>query len=123
MLDTDLDHLETPEAVKETLATYENVVISSGRMGGMCLPVYAALEKLKNVYTHVHFFDQHFDGPAAALIKDLPECAGLKGLPYTVYFRHGKAVAATASIQSEVQIVEILDREFGKPTKENSDEG
>jgi len=35
------------------------------------------------------------------------------GLPFTVYFKNGKAVAATTSIQSSEQVRAILDREFG----------
>jgi hypothetical protein len=65
MLFTDLDHLETDEALKEALAAHENVMISCGRMGPMCLPVYAAMEELRSRYPHVAFFDQDFDGPAA----------------------------------------------------------
>jgi len=38
------------------------------------------------------------------------------GLPFTVYFKNGKVVAATTSIQSKDQMMEILDREFGKPS-------
>jgi thioredoxin 1 len=34
------------------------------------------------------------------------------GLPFTVYYKNGKVVAATSSIQSKEQIQEILDREF-----------
>jgi thioredoxin 1 len=36
------------------------------------------------------------------------------GLPFTVYYKNGKVVAATSSIQSQEQITEILDKVFGK---------
>ena len=113
MLFTDLDHLETDEALKEALAAHENVMISCGRMGPMCLPVYAAMEELRSRYPHVAFFDQDFDGPAAYFIRTLPECADFMGLPFTVYFKNGKVAATATSIQSPEQITEILDREFG----------
>ena len=58
------------------------------------------------------FRDMDFDIPAARVIKELPECAGFMGLPFAVYFKNSKAVAATTSIQNEKQIIEILDREF-----------
>jgi len=116
MLRTNLDHLETEDALKEALRVNENVMICCGRMGPMCLPVYAIMDELKNVYPHVKFFDQDFDGPAASTIKGLPECASFMGLPFTVYFKEGKPVKATSSIQTRDHVTEILDREFGKPT-------
>jgi thioredoxin 1 len=54
-----------------------------------------------------------FDILAADFIKNLPQCDSFMGLPFTVYFKNGKVVAATTSIQSRDQIVQILDREFG----------
>jgi thioredoxin 1 len=37
------------------------------------------------------------------------------GLPYTVYYRNGKMVKATSSIQNMSQVKHILDTEFGQP--------
>jgi thioredoxin 1 len=34
------------------------------------------------------------------------------GLPFTVYFKKGKVVEATSSIQSKKQVAEILDLHF-----------
>ena len=113
MLRTNLTHLETHEALTDALEKHENMIICCGRMGPMCLPVYAIMEDLCREYPHIAFFDQDFDGPAAAFIRSLPECAGFMGLPFTVYFKNGKAVAATTSIQSSEQVRAILDREFG----------
>lgn len=113
MLHTNLDHLETNEALTEALETYENMMVCCGRMGPMCLPVYAVMDRLREEYAHVAFFDQDFDGPAAEYIRGLPECRGFMGLPFTVYFKNGKAAAATTSIQSSEQVRAILDREFG----------
>ena len=113
MLRTKLEHLETHEALTGALEKYQNVMICCGRMGPMCLPVYAIMEDLCREYPHIAFFDQDFDGPAADYIRGLPECAGFMGLPFTVYFKNGKAVAATASIQSSKEVRAILNREFG----------
>ena len=112
MLRTNLDHLETDEALQEALKTHENVMICCGRMGPMCLPVYAIMEELESQYPHIKVFDQDFDGPAAGFIKYLPECAEFMGLPFTVYFKNGKVVTATTSLQTSEQIKTILDYEF-----------
>jgi len=116
MLDTNLKHLETEQEVKEVLANNENAMICCGRMGPMCIPVYGIMEQLESRYPHVAFRDQDFDIPAADFIKQLPECAGFIGLPFTVYFNKGKVVAATTSIQDRKQVTQILDKEFGKPS-------
>ena len=113
MLHTDLNHLETDEETQAALENNENVVICCGRMGPMCLPVYNAMNQLESKYLNVRFCDQDFDGPAAGFIRHLPECASFMGLPFTVYFKNAKVVAATTSIQNEGQLTEILDREFG----------
>ena len=115
MLTTRLKHLENQTEMKEVLEKNENVMICCGRMGPMCIPLYFEMESLQSQYTHVAFRDMDFDIPVAAFIKNLPECADFMGLPFTVYFKKGKVVAATTSIQTRNQIVEILDREFGKP--------
>ncbi len=116
MLMTNLKHLETETETKEALEANENVIICCGRMGPMCIPVYLDMEQLQSQYSHVAFRDMDFDIPAADFIKSLPECANFMGLPFTVYFKNGSVVTATTSIQNRDQIVEILDREFGKPS-------
>ena len=115
MLYTNLKHLETEQEVKEAVENNENLLVSCGRMGPMCIPVYSAMEELEKTYTHVTFCDMLFDIPAADFIRGLPECASFMGLPFNVYFKNGKAVAATSSIQRKERIIEILDRVFGKP--------
>ena len=114
MLRTNPDHLETPEVLQEALKTNENTMVCCGRMGPMCLPVYAIMEDLREEYPHVAFFDQDFDGPAASYIRALPECAGFMGLPFTVYFKNGEAVAVTTSIQSRQGVVTSLERVCGQ---------
>ncbi len=54
-----------------------------------------------------------FDGPAANYVRGLPECVGFMGLSFTVYFKNGKAVAATTSIQTREQVKGHLERVFG----------
>ena len=114
MLKTSLKHLETDEETQEALKNNENMVICCGRMGPMCVPVYSILSQLEPRYRHVSFYDQDFDVPAAGFIRNLPECASFMGLPFTVYFKNARVVVATASIQTEDQILAILDREFGE---------
>ena len=110
MLMTNLKHLESEAEIKEVLEANENVMICCGRMGPMCIPVYLDMEQLQSQYSHVAFRDMDFDIPAADFIKNLPECSFFMGLPFNVYFKNGSVVAATTSIQSRDQIVEILDR-------------
>jgi len=50
-----------------------------------------------------------FDHPEAGIIRNLPECRGFMGLPFTVYYKNGKLVEATSSIQSRDQITSILN--------------
>jgi thioredoxin 1 len=114
VLHTNLKHLETDVETQEALKNNENVVICCGRMGPMCTPVYAVLSQFESQYPHVCFYDQDFDITAAGFIKHLPECASFMGLPFTVYFKNSKVVAATTSIQTRDQISKILDREFDK---------
>ncbi len=49
---------------------------------------------------------------AAFFIRDLPECAYFMGLPFTIYFKKGKVVEATTSIQDKKQITGIWDEVF-----------
>ncbi|NLB55536.1 MAG: thioredoxin [Lentisphaerae bacterium] len=114
MLNTNLKHLITGDDIKEALENNENVMICCGRMGPMCIPVYKIMERLEKEYAHVTFRDLEFDAPSAGFIRDLPECAMFRGLPFTVYFKNGSAVAATTSIQTEEEIRSILDEEFSK---------
>ena len=113
MLNTKLKHLETEQELAQALAENENAMVCCGRMGPMCIPVYVIMEELETKYPHVAFRDQDFDIPAADFIRRLPECASFRGLPFTVYFKRGKVVAATASIQNREQVTKILDEVFG----------
>lgn len=112
MLQTKLTHLVSEADFNRTLSENENVMVCCGRMGPMCIPVYSVMEQLVKEYTNIKFADMEFDAPDAHVIRNLPECAGFMGLPFTVYFKNGNVVKATTSIQSEQQIREILDEHY-----------
>jgi thioredoxin 1 len=111
-LQTNLEHITSEKEFKEVIENNENVMICCGRMGPMCLPVYGAMDNLRSDYQHVAFRDLLFDSPYSHVIRNLPECQGFMGLPFTVYFKNGKVVKATSSIQSKENITTILDEEF-----------
>ncbi|NPA69111.1 MAG: thioredoxin family protein [Chlorobi bacterium] len=113
-LDTNLEHITSEKQYYDIIENNENVMICCGRMGPMCVPVYAEMEDLRKEYTHVKFYDMLFDLPDAHVIRNLPECAGFMGLPFTVYYKNGKVVKATSSIQMRDQIVSILDEYFSE---------
>ncbi len=111
-LQTNLKHISTEADYNKIVSDNENIMICCGRMGPMCVPVYAEMEDLQNEYSNVKFYDMLFDLPEAGVIRNMPECAGFMGLPFTVYIKNGKVVKATSSIQSREQITEILDSVF-----------
>ncbi len=112
ILQTSLKHIADAEAHSEVLKNNENVMVCCGRMGPMCLPVYDIMEELQEEFPQVEFRDMLFDNPHAAVIRNLPEARSFMGLPFTVYYKNGKVVEATSSIQSKEQITEILNREL-----------
>ena len=112
ILQTNLKHVETEEQYHALLQENEQVMICCGRMGPMCIPVYKAMIELEPGYPDVAFLDMAFDAPDAHVIRNLPECRGFMGLPFTVFFKNGKVVEATSGIQSKEQVAEILDRHF-----------
>lgn len=113
-LDTNLKHLTSGAELNELIKNNENVMVCCGRMGPMCVPVYAAMEELEKSgeYDHVVFRDMLFDHPEAAVIRNLPECRTFRGLPFTIYYKNGKVAKATSSLQSKDQIVSILKEVF-----------
>ena len=112
MLQTNLGHIETEEQLKELIEKNEKAAICCGRMGPMCIPVYDIFEILQESYLDIQFRDMDFDIHVAALIKGLPECRGFWGLPYTIYYRNGKVVKATSSIQSAKEVKGIINDVF-----------
>ena len=112
MLQTNLKHVLSADQYDEVINKNENVMICCGRMGPMCVPVYASMKELEGEYSNVAFYDMEFDHPEASVIRNLPECRGFMGLPFTVYYKNGKVVSATSSIQSKEQIKAILDTQM-----------
>jgi len=112
MLQTNLTHLLSAKDLEETVKNNENVMVCCGRMGPMCIPVYGVMDELQGEYSHVAFRDMEFDTPDAAVIRNLPECRNFRGLPFTVYYKNGKVVKATSSIQNKDQVTSILSSEF-----------
>ena len=117
MLYTNLNHLETAADLKKAISENENVMVICGRMGPMCIPVYGIAEELEEEYTHVKFYDMEFDNPESNIIRSLPEVRGFMGIPFTIYYKDGKVVKATSSIQTMEQVRSILDREFATTVK------
>jgi thioredoxin 1 len=118
VLNTDLKHVNTEEEAKQLISGNRFVMICCGRMGPMCVPVYEIMHQLETQYPHVVFRDMEFDIPEATFIKMLPECRSFMGLPFTIYYRDGKVVQATSSIQNREQVTSILDKEFAEGQKE-----
>lgn len=112
MLYTNLKHLESANEHQKFISENEHVMICCGRMGPMCIPVYGIMEMIKPDYPNVKFADMEFDNPEAHVIRNLQECKGFMGVPFTVYYKKGKVVKATSSIQTREQITGILDKEF-----------
>lgn len=116
MLKTNLKHLVSEKELNELVSNNANVMVCCGRMGRMCIPVYAIMESLEKNYPNVQFKDMEFDIPDSNIIRNHPACSGFMGLPFTVYYKNGEIVKATSSIQSKEQVKEILDTVFS--TKE-----
>jgi len=112
MLYTNLNHLESAADHKAAVSQNENVMVVCGRMGPMCIPVYGIAEELEKEYRHVKFFDMEFDNPESYVIRNLPEVRNFMGIPFTIYYKNGRVVKATSSIQTKEQVKTILDREF-----------
>ena len=113
-LDTNLTHIASADEWKKVIEENENVMICCGRMGPMCIPVYGVMEELEEDYKHVKFADMLFDMPDSAVIRNAPEASGFMGLPFTMYYKNGKVVKATSSIQNMDQVKSILDENFPK---------
>jgi len=112
MLYTNLNHLESAAGHQKAVSQNENVMVICGRMGPMCIPVYGIAEELEKDYKHVKFYDMEFDNPESYVIRNLPEVRNFMGIPFTIYYKNGKVVKATSSIQTKEQVKTILDREF-----------
>jgi len=112
MLYTNLKHLESAADHKNAISENENVMVICGRMGPMCIPVYTIAEELEDEYRNVKFYDMEFDNPESSVIRSLPEVRGFMGIPFTIYYKNGRVVKATSSIQTKDQVKVILNKEF-----------
>lgn len=117
MLYTNLKHIETAAEHSKIISENENVMVICGRMGPMCIPVYAIAEELEPQYDNVKFCDMEFDNPEAHVIRNLPEVRGFMGIPFTIYYKNGKVVNATSSIQTRSQVESIINKEFTSAVK------
>ncbi|NCQ17917.1 MAG: hypothetical protein COZ80_08300 [Ignavibacteria bacterium CG_4_8_14_3_um_filter_37_9] len=114
MLHTNLTHILSEKEHAKLLQENENVMVCCGRMGPMCIPVYSVMQEIEPEYKNVKFADMEFDIPDATVIRGLEECASFRGIPFVIYYKNGKVVKATSSIQSKEQVTSILDDHFGK---------
>jgi thioredoxin len=112
MLYTNLKHLESITDYNKAISENENVMIICGRMGPMCIPVYGIAEELEAEFKNVKFYDMEFDNPISDVIRILPEVKGFMGIPFTIYYKNGRVVKATSSIQTKDQVKSILNKEF-----------
>src|ERR1035437_8125663 len=122
MLYTNLKHIENAAHHNKVISENENVMVCCGRMGPMCIPVYGVMEELEDDYQHVKFYDMELDNPEAHVIRNLPEVRGFMGIPFVLYYKYGKVVKATSSIQNKAQITGILNSVFVE-NKEKVTEG
>ncbi len=111
-LNTNLKHIKSKEEHKELIAKNEKAVVCCGRMGPMCVPVYGIMEALREKHPDIAFTDMLFDIRDAEVIRDLPECRQFRGLPFTIYYRNGKVLKATSSIQSAKDMKAIIQEVF-----------
>ncbi|MHA1646420.1 MAG: thioredoxin [Promethearchaeota archaeon] len=112
MLQTPLESITSLSQHQELIKNNEKVVVVCGRMGPMCVPVYGIMDALKEKHTDVKFYDFEFDHPDAAVIRNLPECKFFRGLPFTIYYRNGKVVKATSSIQEARDVKGVIKEVF-----------
>ncbi|MCD4711484.1 MAG: thioredoxin family protein [Bacteroidales bacterium] len=119
MLHTEVHEIETAAELGKIIAENENVMVCCGRMGPMCIPVYDIMEELKEEHTDVKFAVMSFDTPEAGIIRNDSACRGFMGLPFTMYYRNGKVVQATSSIQNMQQVTSILEEQFSTSNVEN----
>jgi len=112
MLQTAVHEIETAAELEKIISENENVMVSCGRMGPMCLPVYDIMEELEEERPEIKFYTMGFDTPEASPIRDASMCRGFMGLPFNVFYKNGKMVNATTSIQDREQITTILDKDL-----------
>lgn len=111
-LHTSVHEVETAAELEKLISENENIMVSCGRMGPMCIPVYDVMEELEDEVAGVKFAVMAFDNPEASVIRNAPECREFMGLPFNMYYKNGKVVHATSSIQNMQQITSVLNEHF-----------
>jgi thioredoxin 1 len=111
-LQTDLHHIQSKSELEKIIQENEKVVVVCGRMGPMCVPVYGIMKALEPKHPDIKFNDFLFDNPEADVIRSLPEAQNFRGLPFTIYYRNGKVVKATSSIQEAKDVKDIIKQEL-----------
>jgi len=109
MLQTNLTHIESSSDLQSALEENDNVMVTCGRMGPMCIPVYDIMESLERKYQDVAFRDMAFDSSVAAVVKSLPDARQLTSLPFVVYYKNGEVTKVTGGIQTKQQVKQNLD--------------
>lgn len=112
MLYTNLKHIESATEFERIINENEHVMLICGRMGPICIPVYRIAEELEEKYSQISFYDMEYDNPESDFFQALPEVRDLMEIPFTVYYKNGEVVKATAGMQTKSQITSILEREF-----------
>ncbi|MBV5314700.1 MAG: thioredoxin family protein [Prolixibacteraceae bacterium] len=112
MLYTNLNHIESATEFAKIISENEHVTVICGRMGPLCIPVYRIAEELENEYSNIRFYDMEYDNPESYFFHALPEVHDLMEIPFTVYYKNGEVVKATAGLQTKTQIKAIIDTEF-----------
>jgi thioredoxin 1 len=112
MLYTNLKHIENALAHTSIIHENEHVMVICGNMGPMCIPLYRVAEELESDYPHIKFFDMEFDNPESLVVRNLPEVAAFRGIPFTIFYNKGQVVRATSGTQTKSQITAILDSEL-----------
>lgn len=106
MLGTPVKEIMNPDEFISSIEDNETVVICAGRLGPMCMPVYAAMEQMdkEEEFSSVKFMTVDFDTAAGVPIRRHEKCRYFMGLPFTAYYKNGEMVHATSSIQSKGQL-------------------
>ena len=117
---TNLKHIESAAQHVELINGGQNSMVIWGRMDPGSIAVYRIAEELEAEYPNVTFYDLEYDNPGLNTVCNLPEFSIFTEIPYNVYYKNGKVVKATSGIQSKMQIMDILDKEFAASDSEEA---
>jgi len=114
MLGTNVTEIKSPAEFEEYVANNDSLVICAGRLGPMCIPVYIAMEQMEKEekYKNVKLLTVDFDTASAIAIRTNEKCRRFMGLPFTAYYKSGKMVHATSSIQSRMQLEKNIEEQL-----------